>query len=163
MWTTLNFRVRGKTIKTARDICERTLDLDFERDRSIGLRFYVRQRTDRHIHTQIFFLKHFLRMWEWHGTENHQKIEVEFLTIGVLPTLLMSLESKNARICSHAQVFKALKIIYLQIIYSQCKFRTSKKNSYLISDFSSLSYSLKTINKVASVLFWPLQELKACC
>ena len=37
MWTTLNFRVRGKTKKKARDICKSTLDIDFERDRSIGL------------------------------------------------------------------------------------------------------------------------------
>ena len=27
----------GKTNKTARDICKRTLDIEFERDRSIGL------------------------------------------------------------------------------------------------------------------------------
>ena len=33
MWTTLNFRVRVKTKKKkVRDICERTLDIDFERD-----------------------------------------------------------------------------------------------------------------------------------
>ena len=31
MWTTLNFKVRGKTKKRP-DICERTLDIDFERD-----------------------------------------------------------------------------------------------------------------------------------
>ena len=38
MWTTLNFRSRGKTKKkTARDIYMRTLYIEFERDRSIGL------------------------------------------------------------------------------------------------------------------------------
>ena len=37
MWTTLNFRVRMKTKKTVRDICERTLDIDFERDWGVGL------------------------------------------------------------------------------------------------------------------------------
>ena len=35
----LNFRVRGKTKKTAQDIYERTLDIDFERDWLIGLGF----------------------------------------------------------------------------------------------------------------------------
>ena len=37
MWTTLNFRVRGKTNKNARDICKGTLDVEFERDWSVGL------------------------------------------------------------------------------------------------------------------------------
>ena len=37
MWTTLNFRVGGKTKKNVRDICERTLDIDFERDWWVSL------------------------------------------------------------------------------------------------------------------------------
>ena len=38
MWTTLHFRGRGKTKKKrVRDICERTLDIDFERDWWDGL------------------------------------------------------------------------------------------------------------------------------
>ena len=38
MWTTLNFRGKGKTKKkTARDICERTVDIDFERDWWVSL------------------------------------------------------------------------------------------------------------------------------
>ena len=37
MGTTLNFRGRGKTKKTARDIYNRTLDIEFERDWSVGL------------------------------------------------------------------------------------------------------------------------------
>ena len=37
MWTTLNFRVRAKTKTKVRDICERTLDIDFERDWWVGL------------------------------------------------------------------------------------------------------------------------------
>ena len=37
MWTTLNFRGREKTKTAARDIYKRTLDIKFERDRSIGL------------------------------------------------------------------------------------------------------------------------------
>ena len=47
-------RVGGK--KTARDIYERTLDIEFERDRSIGLGSTVGdnqtdRQTDRHTHT----------------------------------------------------------------------------------------------------------------
>ena len=37
MWTTLNFRGRRKTNETSRDICKRTLDIKFERNRLIGL------------------------------------------------------------------------------------------------------------------------------
>ena len=37
MWTTLNFRFRVKTKNKIRDICERTLDIDFERDWWVGL------------------------------------------------------------------------------------------------------------------------------
>ena len=37
MWTTLNFRGRGKTRKKARDIYKRNLDIEFERDWSFGL------------------------------------------------------------------------------------------------------------------------------
>ena len=36
MWTTLNFRSRGKTKKSTRDIYMRTLYIEFERDRSVG-------------------------------------------------------------------------------------------------------------------------------
>ena len=37
MRTTLNFRGRGKTKKTAGDIYKRTLDIEFERDWTVGL------------------------------------------------------------------------------------------------------------------------------
>ena len=55
-WTTLNFRGRWKLKKKkinkeARDICEGTPDIDFERDRSIGLGSTVCSATDRHTHT----------------------------------------------------------------------------------------------------------------
>ena len=52
MWTTLNFRSRGKTKKKkVRDIYKRTLDIKFEWDQSIGLDSTFRQRqTDMHIH-----------------------------------------------------------------------------------------------------------------
>ena len=59
MWTTLNFRGRGKTKKTARDIYKRTLDIAFERDRSVGLGSMSATdgRTDRH--TDIFSKTYF--------------------------------------------------------------------------------------------------------
>ena len=73
----------------------RTLYIEFERDRSIGLGStfgdghtdrQIDGRTDQtdrhththtHTHTQNFFLKHIFRLWEWCRMKNHQKIEVE--------------------------------------------------------------------------------------
>ena len=37
MWTTLTFEGRSKTKKKARDICKRILDIECERDWSVGL------------------------------------------------------------------------------------------------------------------------------
>ena len=101
MWTTLNFRGRGKTKKTARDIYKRTLDIEFERDRSIGLGSTIgdgqtQTQTHTHTHTHTFFLKHIFRLWEWCRTKNHfKKSKSTFSTIAILPSLLMSLESKK--------------------------------------------------------------------
>ena len=81
MWTAHNFRGRGKTKKTAGDTYKRTLDIEFERDRSIFLgSTFGDGHTDRqtNTHTQTFFLKHIFRLWEWCRTKNHKKIEVEF-------------------------------------------------------------------------------------
>ena len=75
MRTTLNFRDRAKTRKTARDIYKRALDIEFEGDRLIGLGstyiicgLYDRLRTDRrthtHTHMHTFFPKHIFRPWE---------------------------------------------------------------------------------------------------
>ena len=51
-------------------------NIDFERDRSIGLgSTFGDGQTDTHRH---FFLKHFSRMWECYTINNHKKIEVEF-------------------------------------------------------------------------------------
>ena len=55
-------------------------------------------QTDRHTHTHThtFFLKHNFRIWEWYTIENHKKNRSRiFFTIAVLPSYLMSLESKN--------------------------------------------------------------------
>ena len=58
MWTTLNFRGRGITKKTAWDIYKRTLDIEFEWDQSIVLRSTIGDgQTDTH--TDIFYKTHF--------------------------------------------------------------------------------------------------------
>ena len=93
MWTTLNFRGRGKTKRTARDIYKRTLDIEFERDRSIGLGSTIDDRqtdthTHTHTHTGIFYKTHFWTVRVVYRTiKDHKKIEVEFFTIAVLPSL----------------------------------------------------------------------------
>ena len=68
MWTTLNFKVRSKTKKRARDIYKRILYIEFERDRSIGLGStfgdghpdrQTGRQTDTHTPTHIFSKTHF--------------------------------------------------------------------------------------------------------
>ena len=61
-------------------------------------RLYDRRRTDRQTdtHTRTFFLKHIFRLWEWCRIKNHKKSKSSFLTIAILPSLLMSLESKKS-------------------------------------------------------------------
>ena len=60
MWTTLNFRGRGKTKITPRDICKRTLDIELERNRSIGLGCtFGDGHTHTHTHTYICSKTHF--------------------------------------------------------------------------------------------------------
>ena len=52
----LNFRGRGKTKKTARDIYMWTLYFEFERDWSIGLgSTFGDGHTDTHTHTHTYF------------------------------------------------------------------------------------------------------------
>ena len=59
-------------------------------------RLYDRRRTDTHTHTHTFLLKHIFRLWEWCRIKNHEKkSKSNFLTIAILPSLLMSLESKT--------------------------------------------------------------------
>ena len=68
MWTNLNLGLGWKLKKKmVQDICEKTLDINFERDRWIGLgstfsdgHTYIHTHT--HTHTDIF-LKHIFRMW----------------------------------------------------------------------------------------------------
>ena len=58
MWTTLNFEGRSKTKKRARDICKWTLDIEFERDMTIGIGSMFRDgQTDTYTDTfsEIFF------------------------------------------------------------------------------------------------------------
>ena len=90
MWTTLNFRVRGKTKRTARNIYMRTLYIEFERDQSIGLGSTFgdghtdRQtdgRTDRQTDT------HFFTMWERYKDEIYKIIQGVVLRIAILPSL----------------------------------------------------------------------------
>ena len=57
MWATLNFRGSGKLKKkkTARDVCKKTLDVEFERDLSISLGSMIGDgQTDRHTHRHFF-------------------------------------------------------------------------------------------------------------
>ena len=88
----------------ARDIYKKTLYIEFEQDRSIGLGSTISNRqtdrqTDRHTHTHthtdILSKTHFLD----YGSDVERKIikksKSNFLTIAILPSLLMSLESKN--------------------------------------------------------------------
>ena len=69
-------------------------------------RLYDRRQTDTHI--QTFFLKHIFRLWEWCRRKNHEKSKSNFLTIAILPSLLMSLESKNCD-CSEKSNYIAVK------------------------------------------------------
>ena len=106
MWITLNFRVRGKTKKTARDIYIRTLYIEFERDGSIDLgSTFGDGQTDRQTDRQIDGQTHTHTHTHTHtntfldcGSDVEPKIikksKSYFLTIAILPSLLMSLESK---------------------------------------------------------------------
>ena len=65
----------GKLKKKARDIYKRTIHIEFERDRLIGLGSTIGDG-QIHTHTHIFFLKLIFRLWEWCRIKNHKKIEV---------------------------------------------------------------------------------------
>ena len=85
MSTTLKFRGRGK-LKAGRNICTRILDIEFERDRSIGLGStftdgHTDRQTDRHTHT--FFLKTFLDCGSDVESKIIKKSKTNFLTIAI--------------------------------------------------------------------------------
>ena len=66
---------REKTKKTVRDIYMRTLYIEFERDRSIGLgSTFGDGHTDRHTHTHTFFLKHIFYCGSDLQSKNHKQI-----------------------------------------------------------------------------------------
>ena len=69
--------------KKARDICGRTPDIGFERDRLIYLgSTFGDKQTHTHTHTQTdIFEKLFFGMWECYRIENHKKIQVEFFGV----------------------------------------------------------------------------------
>ena len=111
MWTTvpLILGVRGK-LQIARDIYKRTLDIEFERDRSIGLgstigdghtdtdtHTHTHTHKHTHTHTQTFFLKHIFDSGSDVEWKIIKKSKSKILTTAiVLPSLLMSLESKKS-------------------------------------------------------------------
>ena len=72
----------------------RTLYIEYERDWPVGLGSTIAEgQTDRHTHT--FFLKHILDCGcdvEW---KIIKKSKSKILTVAILPSLLMSLESKS--------------------------------------------------------------------
>ena len=115
--------VVGGKLKTARDIYMRTLYIKFERDRSIGLgstfgdglthtRTHARThaRTNAHTHahthtyTHIFFLKLFLDSGSDVEWKIIKKSKSKILTIAILPSLLMSLESKKKVLMIYVKV-----------------------------------------------------------
>ena len=71
----------------------RTLDIEFERDRSIGLGTMFGDG-----HTDIFSKILFLGCGSDVESKFNKKSKSNFLTIAILPSLLMSLESKNHEI-----------------------------------------------------------------
>ena len=102
MWTTLNFRGRRKAKeKGSRYLHEDPRHRIWTRSGD-WFRLYVRRlshrQTHTHRHTHTFFLELIFRMSEWYRFENHKKSKSNFLTIAILPSLLMSLENKNHKI-----------------------------------------------------------------
>ena len=75
--------------KTARDIYKRTLDIEFERDRSIGLGSMIGdgrtdRQTNRQTHTHTFFKNAFLDCGSDVETKTKKKSKSNFFTIAIL-------------------------------------------------------------------------------
>ena len=63
---------------------------------------HTHTHTHTHKHTQTFFLKRILDCGSDVESKNHlKKSKSTFLTIAILPSLLMSLESIKRRMCVH--------------------------------------------------------------
>ena len=74
----------GGKLKKTRDICKRTLDIEFQRDQSIGLGFTIGDGlTDRQrqTHTHTFFLKHLSDCGSDVESKTIKKSKSNFLTI----------------------------------------------------------------------------------
>ena len=94
MWTTLNFRGRGKTKKGSRYLQEDPRYRIWKRSVD-WFRLYDRRWIDRQTDSKII-----------------KKSKYNFLTIAVLPSLLMSLESKNDTLWENAiKIFLIFKTV----------------------------------------------------
>ena len=78
-----------------RDIFERTLDIEFERDQSIGLGSTIGDGQTEHTDTFLFFENTFLDSASDVEWKIIKKSKSKILTIAILPSLLMLLESNK--------------------------------------------------------------------
>ena len=132
----------------------RTLYIEFERDLSIGLdSTFGDDHTDTHTHThRYFFLKHIFRLWEWCRMKNHKKkCKWKILTIAILPSLLMSLESKKFE--KGCFKLKTTDVLILSLLLFSTK--TVRKNSILYNQFvwrRMMSYDWSALQETAGCL-----------
>ena len=109
--------------------------------------------THTHTHTQPFFLKHIFRLWECRRIKNHKKSKSNFLTIAILSSLLMSLESKNNTITG---------LLARRILLRAVVCVVSINFFYCLSwDGAFLGQSVKCGNRVESVQM-PLLHTRPC-
>ena len=82
----------GGILRKTRYICKWTFYIEFEQDRPISLGSTLGD-TDTHI--AIFPKTLFFWMWTWYRIEIHKKSKSNFLTIAILPSMIMSLQGKK--------------------------------------------------------------------